>query len=79
MAKRQKKNDNQDTPVENDVKVRKGGRVIITPPVDGQVVGAYRYTSKIRYGSISGEVFCKKSKRRKELGLPAIRAIPKDT
>lgn len=38
--------------------------VILTPTKDK------RHTSKIRFGKISHEVFCRNPKRREELGLP---------
>jgi hypothetical protein len=37
---------------------------ILTPTQDR------RHISKIRFGKISAEVFCRDAKRRKELGLP---------
>lgn len=47
-----------------------GRRQIIVPAVNEP--DAYRFTSKIRDGAISGEVFCRKPDRRRELGLPII-------
>jgi hypothetical protein len=38
---------------------------IITTPTDDR-----RHVSKIRFGKVSAEVYCKDPKRREELGLP---------
>lgn len=45
---------------------------IIIPAFDEP--DAYRFTSRIRQGAMSAEVFCRNPKRRQELGLPVIRS-----
>ena len=40
---------------------------VITIPTDDR-----RHISKIRFGKVSHEVFCKNPERRRELGLPVV-------
>lgn len=71
MAKR-KRNQGRDTEymAEPHLGGAGGRRQILTPALNEP--DAYRFTSKVRFGKISGEVFCKNPDRRRELGLPVI-------
>lgn len=72
MPGKRKKHSGRDTEYVADPHIAGvGGRRIIVVPA-GEEPDAYRFTSKIREGRLSGEVFCKDPNRRRELGLPII-------
>lgn len=71
-GKKKKRHQGRDTEyIADPVSPGAGGRRQIVVPAINEP-DAYRFTSKIRHGKISGEVFCKDLDRRRELGLPII-------